>query len=220
MVQPKHQHKIRSMKPGEEAIVIDILATAFTRDEFQSWVHPDEEKRRSAMIQLFTSVVNNRSQNTIIEVTESLGSAAIWIPYENKEEEEEEREVVQPPPPLHPDPEVGTEAPKNEPRSRPPLRQEVLDIFNAVDPAGPPMPYIYLDFVGSKEVGTGGGEALIRHRLNLIDTDSDIPKVALWTGNKKNISYYSRFGFIVYSQALEGSDRENNAWWMVRVKDE
>ncbi|KAJ3281238.1 hypothetical protein HDU79_010917 [Rhizoclosmatium sp. JEL0117] len=191
---PQSEHIVRPMRVGEEDIVIDILSTAFYRDEWIKWTTPDDNARAKECLVDFTAIVKSSDPNMVIEVTDDLNGAAVWI---------------------HRNENVGADdGVCHEYESMDEFRDEVRRILEGIGPAAPPRPYLFLDLIGSKVEGTGAASALIRHRLERIGNDT---KVALWTGNKQNRKFYERFGFKPYAQALkEDLPCGQNAWWLVR----
>ena len=72
-------------------------------------------------------------------------------------------------------------------------------------------PHFYLSFlaVDPLKKGTGAGGALLQHRLPLLDS-----KVALWTGNEANVTFYEKYGFKLHAKCP--FDVGACAWWFVK----
>jgi hypothetical protein len=71
---------IREMRAGEERQVADALSEAFVRDAFAIWLMPDPVVRRETMRSLFEGLLTSRGPDVVVDVTDDLEAAAIWLP--------------------------------------------------------------------------------------------------------------------------------------------
>jgi GNAT superfamily N-acetyltransferase len=174
---------VRALAEGEQSRVADTLAEAFQRDPLAGWLHPDPDERRATMGRRFQALLQDLPTGAVVEVTDDLGAAAIWLP---------------------PGSDLGNDAGPDSPAA-------VQEVFARVSALEPPQPFWYLEFLGARVRGAGGGSALLRHRLPLVDA-AGLP-TALWTGAEANVGFYARHGFRVLHQLdFEGA----GAWWLWR----
>ena len=180
---------VRAIRPGEEPAVAAALADAFQRDAFAIWLLPDPDERRAVLGGMFGGLVRGAPAGAILEVTDDLDAAALWLPPGT--------DVTSSPPP-------GSSAAVVDPFA-------VNDAFARVNAAIPPQPYWYLHFLGARTLGAGGGSALLRQRQR--ETDAAGLPTALWTAAEVNLRFYAKNGYRV----LERLDFDGaSAWWLWR----
>ena len=123
-------------------------------------------------------------ESVIVDVCDDKSGIAIW----KKVEDVSERQF-------------------EDPDDEPPAAQ----FFRMVDDNAPSAPYFYLSFlaVDPLKKGTGAGGALLQHRLPLLDN-----KVALWTANEVNLTFYEKYGFKLHAKCP--FDVGACAWWFVK----
>lgn len=158
------------------------LAHAFQRDAFTTWLLPSETYRREAMGKIFADLLSAPPRGVAVDVTDDLDAAAIWV------------------------------APRSEAAvPSPPIVPRVFDAFRRIDAATPAQPFWYLQFLGARTPGLGGGSALLRARQAL--TDGARMPTALWTGAEMNLIFYRKLGYHVLERLeLDGV----TVWWLWR----
>lgn len=172
---------VRPMADGEQRAVAAALADAFDRDPLAQWLYPDAGKRLAKHLGMFESAAQGVTPNVLIDVTDDLQAAAIWHP------------------PGHP---RNWDAP-------PDAAPAAAELFAALGATMPSQPFWYLEFLGARTAGSGGGSALMRHRLGLLSGP-----VVLWTANEANMGFYQRFGCAVVGRVgVAGA----TAWWLERA---
>ncbi|ORY45356.1 hypothetical protein BCR33DRAFT_716638 [Rhizoclosmatium globosum] len=210
MTNPKQPTQIhcRPIRPSDHEAAAQTLTAAFTDAPFTIWIIPDPVIRTSEMSKYWPTLLKTalKDPSTFIEVTDDLNAVAIWshVPVTSTPSSNPE------PTTTSSNPETKQEATQTEP----PFRPEVHAIYAGIAQNAPEKPYLSLDYIGSTNHNRGSASALLRHRLDQVESGV---KVALWTGTKKNIAFYERFGFRVYATALDVDlEGGQNGWWMVR----
>lgn len=169
---------VRPMATGEEDAVADVLTTAFDRDPLAQWFFPDAAIRQAAYRQLFEQATRELAPGALVDVTDTLDAAAIWNP------------------------------PGHVPSWTPPpnTTPAAATLFAALEASMPPPPFWYLEFLGARTSGSGGGSALMRSRLANLSGP-----IAFWTANEANLDFYQRFGCTLAGRADAPGIR---AWWL------
>ncbi len=68
------------MRPDESPAVARMLAEAFQREDFAAWQYPDENARRTGLHAMFSTAVDRPGDGAVIDMTDDLTAAAIWLP--------------------------------------------------------------------------------------------------------------------------------------------
>ena len=166
--------------------MVALLVRAFETDPLGQWLFPDVSVRHKKHAELFQTAIE---ESVLVDICDDKSGIAIWQKVEDASSHLEDRD---------------DETPLLE---KPPAAQ----FFRMVDDNAPSAPHYYLSFlaVDALKKGTGAGGALLKHRLPLLDS-----KVALWTGNEANVTFYEKYGFKLHAKCP--FDVGACAWWFVK----
>lgn len=151
---------MRDLRDSDQQEAAHTLRDAFARSTFSQWIHPVEAERLAALERMFGHVLSHLPPGAEVDVTDGLGAVAIWLP-------------------------PGSDVHNTPP---PGARPAVLEVFSRINATTPAQPFWYLQFLGAKVPGAGGGTALMEHR-------AELRPAALWTDSEANVRFYGRYGF-------------------------
>jgi GNAT superfamily N-acetyltransferase len=174
--------KVRAATPADVAAITETISLAFHEDPTWSWAFPDAARRQDQYAVWWRLLIEEamRFENPAVFVTERVEAAAIWLPPGESELSSEAaarlpgivRELV------------GDHAD---------AFAELLDGFEAVQPADPPHYYLSLLGVHDDHRGTGIGMGLLRENIARFDREG-IPTY-LESSNPANDHRYEGLGY-------------------------
>lgn len=174
---------VQPATPDEHAKLASVLVDAFQEDPLARWLYPDPQVRRASHVEFFTRAIANLGADGFIDKTPTGDAVALWRKVED-----------------------GADKGPNDDEPLWETRPAAAEFFAAVDAAAPRPPYLYLAFLAAKNAGCGAGSALLRRRAG-----TSGGRLALWTANPRNLGFYERRGFSVFSGVVrEGAQ----AWWL------
>jgi GNAT superfamily N-acetyltransferase len=173
---------VRVATPADVPAITETISLAFQNDPTWSWAFPDEARRQEQFAVWWRFLIESamRFEEPAVFVTEGIEAAAIWLP-----------------------PGEGELSPEDEDRVPGLVRElvgghaegfmELLEGFEAVQPADPPHYYLSLLGVHDAHRGRGIGMGLLRENLARFDHEG-VPTY-LESSNATNDHRYEGLGY-------------------------
>lgn len=184
---------------GEEARVVDVIASAFTGDPTWSWAFPDLATRKS----FWKFVIHGAIRYSWIFKTADFETVSVWIPPGGTEFSHEQETRL----PNFLTELVGSRA------------TDVAELMRRFDEAHPRTePHYYLSLLGNhqEQKGRGLGMALLRENLARIDIER-MPAY-LESSNPANNPRYESVGFVpIVSFQAPGDGPTVTGMWRKRI---
>ena len=174
--------RVRVATPGDVPAITETISLAFHDDPTWSWAFPDDQRRQSQFAIWWRFLIEGamRFEHPAVFVTEGIGAAAIWLPPGEDEFSAEDEQRV---------PGVVQELVGERSRDF----MELLEGFDAVQPAGPPHYYLSLLGVHDEHRGKGIGMGLLKENLARFDREG-VPTY-LESSNAINNPRYEGLGY-------------------------
>ncbi len=169
--------------PNDTPKLADILAQAFMTDPVFSWIFRQDNRRRRALKDYFTTyVLGNAFEEGEVLATKNFEGCAVWFPPGKgfmDASPEAMKSLL---------PEILNWAKKDR-------VDRVLEAMRLLTENRPSWPHYYLEYLGvaPKYQGRGLGTLLLRAKLELIDAEG--ARVYLESTNDRNLPLYFRQGF-------------------------
>jgi ribosomal protein S18 acetylase RimI-like enzyme len=174
--------KVRVAEPADVAAITETISLAFHDDPTWSWAFPDDARRQAQYAIWWRFLIEGalRFDEPAVFVTNGVEAAAVWLPPGQGELSAEDEERV---PGMLRDL-VG---------DRTDDFLELLDRFEAVQPADPPHYYLSLLGVHDQHRGRGIGMDLLRDNIARFDREG-VPTY-LESSNAANNHRYEALGY-------------------------
>ena len=174
--------KARVARRGDIPAITETISLAFHTDPTWSWAFPDEARRQEHYGVYWRFLIEGamRFERPAVFVTDDIEAAAIWLPPGERELSAEDEERV---------PDVLRELIGE----RVDEVMELLERFEAAQPADPPHYYLSLLGVHDDHRGKGIGMRLLRENLERFDAES-VPSY-LESSNAGNDHRYESLGY-------------------------
>ena len=152
--------RVRVATPGDVPAITETISLAFHDDPTWSWAFPDDQRRQAQFAIWWRLLIEGamRFEHPAVFVTEGIGAAAIWLPPGEDEFSAEDEQRV---------PGVVRELVGD----RAGDFMELLEGFDAVQPADPPHYYLSLLGVHDEHRGKGIGMGLLKENLERFDRE-------------------------------------------------
>jgi GNAT superfamily N-acetyltransferase len=174
--------KVRVASSGDIPAITETISLAFHDDPTWSWAFPDETRRQAQFAIWWRLLIEGamRFEDPAVFVTEKVEAAAIWLPPGEGELTAADLERV---------PGIARELVGDSASDF----MELLEGFEAVQPADPPHYYLSLLGVHDDHRGRGIGMALLEENLARFDRES-VPTY-LESSNAANDHRYEGLGY-------------------------
>jgi GNAT superfamily N-acetyltransferase len=174
--------RVRVATPADVPAITETISLAFHDDPTWSWAFPDDGRRQEQYAVWWRFLIDGamRFEDPAVFVTEGIEAAAIWLPPGEREQSAENEERV----PGIVRGLVGDRAG---------AFMELLDGFDAVQPADPPHYYLSLLGVHNDHRGKGIGMGLLEENIARFDREG-VPTY-LESSNTSNNPRYERRGY-------------------------
>jgi GNAT superfamily N-acetyltransferase len=177
----------RSRIPADKAsLAYATLTSAYRADPVHRWLYPDDDSYTAKLPQLIAAIAESAFESGTAWRLEDEDAVALWVA-----------------PGAEPDAErIGRVLFETVPVEKHP---EMFGTLEQTDAARPPYPHWYLPFFGveNSKQGQGLGSRLLAASLDYIDVGG-LPAYLL-APNPRNVAFLERYGFVVQSQAQEGT---------------
>jgi GNAT superfamily N-acetyltransferase len=174
--------RVRVATPGDVPAITETISLAFHDDPTWSWAFPDDQRRQAQFAIWWRFLIEGamRFEHPAVFVTEGIEAAAIWLPPREGEFSAEDEQRV---------PGVVSELVGD----RADDFMELLEGFDAVQPADPPHYYLSLLGVHDEHRGKGIGMGLLKENLERFDREG-VPTY-LESSNAINNPRYEGLGY-------------------------
>lgn len=193
--------KVRVAAPADAPAITETLSRAFHDDPTWSWAFPDEDRRQQQYAVWWGLHIEQalRFAQPAVFVTDDIGAAAIWLPPGQAE--------------LSPEAEAGVpDLLRGLVGERASELLELIERFEAAQPATPPHYYLSLLGVDDDHRGNGIGMALLEANLTRFDAEG-VPTY-LESSNSANDHRYEARGYRRIGEFTPpGSDNVIAAYW-------
>jgi ribosomal protein S18 acetylase RimI-like enzyme len=174
--------KVRVARPADASAITETISLAFHDDPTWSWAFPDEARRQEQYAVWWGLLIEGalRFDEPAVFVTGDVSAAAIWLPPAQPELSAEDEDRL---------PEIL----RGLVGDRTPEFLELIERFEAAQPADPPHYYLSLLGVHNDHRGKGIGLALLDENLERFDAEG--VATYLESSNSSNDHRYEARGY-------------------------
>jgi ribosomal protein S18 acetylase RimI-like enzyme len=164
--------------PDDQALAVEILASAFWNDPVWSWAFPDSERRTDQFRALWPLIVSHSAEQGSLWVDR--GAAAVWFAPGTRELSADDEARL---------PEFVTDL------VGPIQAAKVFELWERFDAARPADPHVYLSLLGTHDDARGRGHGMRLLRESIASYSASGHACYLESTNPANNARYESVGF-------------------------
>jgi GNAT superfamily N-acetyltransferase len=179
-------HPLSPISTADAGLAYATLTSAYGADPVHRWLYRDDDSYAENFPLLVAAIADSAFETSTAWSLGGDDAIALWVPPGPQPDAERIGRVL-----------LGT-VPEEK-------HSEVFGTLELTDAARPPYPHWYLPWLGVEvaQQGKGFGTALLAASLDYIDVGG-LAAYVLAT-SPRNVAFFERFGFVVQSQAQQGS---------------